>query len=234
VLVETLLRLKRANEAHKLTGDFITEAKATIEEVSSAHGLSTNLSSFRTVMDAKFNALTAATLLAQPASFRQAVGSDWLESQTWTSGHFTGCLIGGTAIDWQNDPLSSKMQPLHSLATFSNWDFDAIRALAEHFKGPFLADAIRVWQLIVAICILCFVGASFRVPAWQTVIAVSMLAVGELLYLLSCSIAGQVCRYGIPFLELVICAALTLVAGILDSFSHRFGFPKLGPSDRAV
>jgi hypothetical protein len=227
VLVETLLRLKRANEAQELTGDFITEAKATIEDVSSAHGLSTNLPSFRTVMDAKFNALTAATLLAQPVSFQQAVASDWLESQTWTSDHFTGCLIGGTAIDWQNDPLSTKMQPLHTLATFANWNFDAIRSLAEHFRGPFLADQIQIWELIVVICILSLVSASLRVAAWRILTAVSMLAVGELLYLLSCAIAGQVCRYGIPFLELVICAALMLIAAILDGFANHLESSKL-------
>ena len=30
-------------------------------------------------MDEKFNALTTATLLTQPASYRQAVTNDWLE-----------------------------------------------------------------------------------------------------------------------------------------------------------
>jgi hypothetical protein len=234
VLIETLQRLKLADEAHKLSGDFITEAKATIEEVSRAHGASTNIRSFRTAMDEKFNALTAATLLAQPASFRQAVGSDWLESQTWTSDHFTRCLIGGTAIDWEHDPLSNKMQPLRSLATFANWSFDYLRTFANHFKGPFLADEVSVWQLVVAICVLGVLAAGLRVPTWKVLAAVSMLAVGEILYLLSCSIAGQVCRYGIPFLELVICAALTLLAAILDSLLDRVGLSKRGmPEDVA-
>ena len=47
VLVETLQRLKSANEAHKVDTDFITEAKETIEKVSNAHGLSSNAPSFR-------------------------------------------------------------------------------------------------------------------------------------------------------------------------------------------
>jgi hypothetical protein len=59
------------------------------------------------------------------------------------------------------------------------------------------------------------------------VTAVWMLVVGELVYLLSCFVAGRVCRYGIPFLELVMCAALTLVAGILDVLLERLGFSKL-------
>jgi len=223
VLVETLQRLKRANEADKVGPDFISEAKATIEEVSSAHGLSSNAPSFRTLMDEKFNALMRATLLAQPASFRQAVASDWLEGQNWLCGFFTHCSIGGTAIDWDNDPLSRKMQPLHGLATFSNFSFADLQGLAKNFAGPFLADGIPVWYLALAICILSLVATILRVPAWNTAIAVSMFVVGELIYLLSCSVAGQICRYGIPLLELVMCAALTLVAGILDGLWDRFG-----------
>jgi hypothetical protein len=227
VLVETLQRLKRANEAHKFDTDFITEAKATIVEVSSAHGLASNAPSFRALIDEKFNALMTATLLTQPASFRQAVASDWLEGQNWLCGFFTYCSIRGTAIDWDNDPLSSKMQPLHGLATFSNFSFADLNALAKNFTGPFLADEIAVWHLVVAICILSVVAGILRVPAWNTVTAVSMLVVGELLYLLSCCVAGQVCRYGIPFLELVMCAALTQVAGILDVLLDRLGSSKL-------
>ena len=66
-----------------------------------------------------------------------------------------------------------------------------------------------------------------RVRAWNTLTAASMLVVGELVYLLSCSVAGQVYRYGIPFLELVMCAALTQVAGILDVLLDRLGSSKL-------
>jgi hypothetical protein len=227
VLVETLQRLKLANEAHKVGPDFITEAKATIEEVSSAHGLSSNAPSFRALMDEKFNALTTATLLTQPASFRQAVASDWLEGQNWQCGFFTHCSISGTAIDWDNDPLSSKMQPLHGLATFFNFTFADLNALEKNFTGPFLADEIAVWHLVVAICILSVVAGMLRVPAWNTATAVSMLVVGELVYLLSCCVAGQVWRYGIPFLELVLCAALTQVAGILDVLLGRIESSKL-------
>jgi len=223
ILLETLQRLKRANEAHKVSTDFITEAKATIEEVSRDHGLSSDAPALRTLIDEKFNALTTATLLTEPASFRQAVASDWLEGQHWLCGFFTHCSISGTAIDWDNDPLSRKMQPLHGLATFSNFSFADLNALAKNFTGPFLADEIAIWQLIVAICILSVAAGILRVPAWNTVTAVSMLIVGELVYLLSCCIAGQVCRYGIPFLELVICAGLTQVAGILDVLMDRFG-----------
>jgi hypothetical protein len=223
VLVETLQRLKRENEAHKLAGDFITEAKATVADVARAHGLPAHGRSSATVVDKEFNALTAATLLAQPASFRQAVGSDWLESQSWTSDHFTRCLIGGTAIDWENDPLSGKMQPIRGLATFASRSFDELKALAEYFEGPFLADQIMVWHLLAAIFVFSIVAARLRVPAWKTLSAVSMLVVGEILYLLSCSIAGQVCRYGIPFLELVVCGALTLLAAILDVIADRVG-----------
>jgi hypothetical protein len=227
VLVETLQRLKRGNEAHKMGTDFITEAKATLEEVSSAHGLASNAPSFRTLIDEKFNALMTATLLTQPASFRQAVTSDWLEGQNWLSGFFTYCSISGTAIDWDNDPLSSKMQPLHGLATFSNFSFADLNTLAKNFTGPFLADEIAIWHLVVAICILSVVAGILRVPAWNTVTAVSMLVVGELVYLLSCCVAGQVCRYGIPFLELVMCAALTQLAGILDVLLDRLESSKL-------
>jgi hypothetical protein len=223
ILLETLQRLKRANEAHKVSTDFITEAKATIEEVSRDHGLSSNAPALRRLIDEKFNALTTATLLTEPASFRQAVASDWLEGQNWLCGFFTHCSISGTAIDWDNDPLSSKMQPLHGLATFSNFSFADLNALAKNFTGPFLADEIAIWHLIVAICILSVAAGILRVPAWNTVTAVSMLIVGELIYLLSCCIAGQVCRYGIPFLELVVCAALTQVAGILDVLVDRLG-----------
>jgi hypothetical protein len=255
VLVETLQRLKLANEAHQVGPDFITEAKATIEEVSSAHGalspgqtdehrmvagssayrppastrggLSSNAPSLRALMDEKFNALTTATLLTEPASFRQAVVSDWLEGQNWLCGFFTHCSISGTAIDWDNDPLGSKMQPLHGLATFSNFSFADLNALEKNFTGPFLADEIAVWHLVVAICILSVVAGILRVPAWNTATAVSMLVVGELVYLLSCCVAGQVWRYGIPFLELVLCAALTQVAGILDVLLGRIESSKL-------
>jgi hypothetical protein len=227
VLVETLQRLKRANEEHNVGTDFITEAKATIEEVSNAHGLSSNAPSFRTLMDKKLNALTTATLLTQPASFRQAVESDWLEGQHWLCGFFTHCSIRGTAIDWDNDPLSRKMQPLHGLATFSNFSFADLNALANNFTGPFLADYIAVWHLVLAICILSMVAGILRVPAWNIVTAVSMLVLGELVYLLSCCVAGQVCRYGMPFLELVVCAALTQVAGILDILLDRLRSSKL-------
>ena len=226
VLVETLQRLKRANEAHEVGTDFITEAKATIEKVLSAHGLSSNAPSFSTLIDERFNALTTATLLTQPASFRQAVESDWLEGQNWLCGFFTHCSIRGTAIDWDNDPLSGKMQPLHGLATFSNFSFADLNDLSKNFTGPFLADEIAVWHLVVAICILSVVAGILRVPAWNTVTAVSMLVVGELVYLLSCGVAGQVWRYGIPFLELVMCAALTQVAGILDVLLDRLGSSK--------
>jgi hypothetical protein len=224
VLVETLQRLKRENEAHKLAGDFITEAKATAADVSRAHGLPAHGPSAAAVVDKEFNALTTATLLAQPASFRQAVGSDWLESQSWTSDHFTRCLIGGTAIDWENDPLSGKMQPLRGLATFASRSFDDLKALAKNFNGPFLADQIMVWHLLAAIFVFSIVAVRLRIAAWKTLSAVSMLVVGELLYLLSCSVAGQVCRYGIPFLELVVCGALTLLAAILDIIADRLGF----------
>lgn len=227
ILVETLQRLKRANEANKVGTDFITEAKATIEEVSSAHGLSSNATSFSTLNNERFNALTKATLLTEPASFRQAVANDWLDGQNWLCGFFSRCSIRGTAIDWDNDPLSSKMQPLHGLATFCNFSFADLDALAKNFTGPFLADEITVWHLVVAICILSVVAGILRVPASNTVTAVSMLVVGELVYLLSCCIAGQVWRYGIPFLELVICAALTQVAGILDVLLDRLGSSKL-------
>ena len=223
VLVETLERLRHANEAHKVGTDFISEAKATIREVSYAHGLSSNAPSFQTLMDEKFNALMRATLLAQPASFRQAVGSDWLEGQNWRCGFFTHCSISGTAIDWDNDPLSIRMQPLHGLATFSNFSFADLNGLAKNFAGPFLADEIAVWHLAVASCILSVVAGILRVPAWNIVTAVSMLVVGQLVYFLSCGVAGQVCRYGIPLLELVMCAALTQVAGILDVLLDRRG-----------
>jgi hypothetical protein len=223
VLVETLQRLKHTNEAHNVGTDFISEAKATLEEVSSAHGLSSNAPSFRTLMDEKFNALMRATLVVQPASFRQAVANDWLEGQNWRCGLFTHCSIGGTAIDWDNDPLSRKMQPLRSLATFSNFSFADLSALAKNFTGPFLADEIAVWHLVVGICVLSVVAGILRVPAWNTVTAVSMLVVGQLVYLLSCCIAGQVCRYGVPFLEFLMCAALTQVAGILDVLLDRLG-----------
>lgn len=222
-LVETLQRLKRANEAHKVSTDFITEAKTTLEEVSRDHGLSSNA---RTLINEKFNALTTATLLTEPASFRQAVASDWLEGQNWLCGFFTHCSIRGTAIDWANDPLSSKMQPLHGLATFSDFSFADLNALAKNFTGPFPADEIAIWHLIVATCILSVVAGILRVPAWNIVLAVSMLVIGELVYLLSCSIAGQVCRYGIPFLELVMCAALTQAAGILDVLMDRVDPPR--------
>jgi hypothetical protein len=227
VLVETLQRLRRANEAHQVGTDFITEAKAAIEEVLSTHGLSATVPSFSALIDKRFNALTTATLLTEPASFRQAVASDWLEGQNWLCGFFTHCSIGGTAIDWDNDPLSGKMQPLHGLATFSNFSFADLNALARNFTGPFLADEIVVWHLVVAICILSVVAGILRVPAWNTVTAVSMLVVGELVYLLSCCVAGQVWRYGIPFLELVMCAVLTQVAGILDVLLDRLGSSKL-------
>jgi hypothetical protein len=227
VLVETLLRLKNANESQKMSGDFITEAKTTIEEVLRAHGFSPKAPSFPKLMDEKFNALTATTLLTQPASFRQAVASDWLDGQNWSCGIFTRCSIGGTAIDWDNDPLSGKMQLLRRLATFSNSSFADLNALAKNFTGPFLGDQIAVWQMVVATCILTVVAAFLRVPAWNIVIAVSMLVVGELVYFLSCCIAGQVCRYGIPFLELVLCAALTQVAGILHLLLDRLGSSKL-------
>lgn len=223
VLVQTLQRLKRANEAHQAGSDFITEAKATIEEVSKAHGLSSNAPSFHALMDEKFNVLMTATLLIEPASFRQAVASDWLEGQNWLCGFFTHCSINGTAIDWDSDPLSARMQPLHGLATFSNFGFADLQALAKNFKGPFPADAITIWHLVVVVGILSAVAGILRVPAWNIVMAVSMLVVGELVYLLSCGIAGQVCRYGIPFLELVVCAALTQVAGILDVLLDRIG-----------
>jgi hypothetical protein len=52
-----------------------------------------------------------------------------------------------------------------------------------------------IWHLVVATCILSVVAGILRVPAWNTVTAVSMLVGGELVYLLSCAIAGQVCRY---------------------------------------
>jgi hypothetical protein len=230
VLVETLQRLKRANEAHKVGTDFITEAKATVAEVLSAHGFSSNAPSFRTLTDEKFNALTTATLVTEPAPFRQAVASDWLEGQNWLCGFFTHCSIAGTAIDWDNDPLSNKMQPLHGLATFSNFSFADLKALAKNFTGPFLADEIAVWHLVVAICILSVLAGVLGVPACNTVTAVSMIIVGELVYLLSCCVAGQVCRYGIPFLELVMCAALTQVAGILDILVDRLG--SLNPENK--
>jgi hypothetical protein len=223
VLAETLQRLKHANEAQKAGTDFISEAKATIAEVLSAHGLSSSAPSFRTLGDEKFNALMKATLLAQPASFRQAVASDWLEGQNWLCGFFTHCSISGTAIDWDNDPLARKMQPLHGLATFSNFSFADLNGLAKTFAGPFLADGIAVWHLALAVCILSVVAGILHVPAWNTVTAVSMLVVGELIYLLSCCVAGQICRYGIPFVELVMCAALTQVAGILDVLLDRRG-----------
>jgi hypothetical protein len=226
ILVETLQRLNRANDGHKIGTDFITEAKVTIEEVLSAHGLSSNTPSFGTLMDKKFNALTTATLLTQPASFRQAVASDWLEGQNWQCGYFTYSSIRGTAIDWDNDPLSKRMQPLHGLATFSNFSFADLNALAKSFSGPFFADAIAIWHLVVAICILSVVGRILRVPTWNTVMVVWMLVVGELVYLLSCGVAGQVCRYGTPFLELVLCAALTQAAGILDVLLDRLGSSK--------
>jgi hypothetical protein len=224
VLVETLEQLERANEAQKVP-DFISEAKATIEKVLIAHGFSSN-PHLATLMDKKFNALMAATLITQPASFRQAVASDWLEGQNWLSGFFTHCSIGGTAIDWVNDPLSSKMQPLHGLATFSALSFADLTTLAKNFKGPFLADEITIWYLVVAVCVLSVAAGILRVPAWNIVTALSMLVAGELVYLLSCCIAGQVCRYGIPFLELVLCAGLTQIAGILDILLDRFGSSK--------
>jgi hypothetical protein len=223
VLVETLQRLKRADDEHKVGADFITEAKTTVEEVLSAHGLSSNAPSFRTLTDEKFNALTAATLLAEPAPFQQAVASDWLEGQNWLCGFFTHCSISGTAIDWDNDPLSGKMRPLHGLATFSNFSFADLKALGKNFTGPFLADEIAIWHLVVAICVLSLLAGVSGVPAWNIVTAVSMVVVGELVYWLSCCVAGQVCRYGIPFLELVMCAALTLAAGILDVLLDRLG-----------
>jgi len=223
ILVETLQRLNRANEGHKIGPDFITEAKVTIEEVLIAHGLSSNAPSFGTLMDKKFNALTTATLLTEPASFRQAVASDRLEGQNWQCGYFTHSAIRGTAIDWDNDPLSRRMQPLHGLATFSNFSFADLNALERSLSGPFLADAIAIGHLVVAICILSLVGGILRVPTWNTVMVAWMLVVGELVYLLSCGVAGQVSRYGIPFLELVLCAALTQAAGILDVLLDRLG-----------
>jgi len=39
------------------------------------------------------------------------------------------------------------MQPLHGLATFSNFSFADLNALAKNFNGPFLADGIAVWHL---------------------------------------------------------------------------------------
>jgi hypothetical protein len=228
ILVETLQRLKRADDAHAIVPDFITAAKTTMQEVSNAHGLSSNTASFSSVMDQKFNALTTATLLTQPASFRQAVASDWLEGQNWRCGYFTYCSIGGTAIDWDHDPLGVKMQPIHSLATFSNFSYLDLNALAKDFKGPFLADGIAVWHLIAGIVIFSVVAAGLRVPAWNTVTAVWMLGLGELVYLLSCGVAGQVWRYGMPFLELVLCAALTQTAGILDVLLSRLESSRLG------
>ena len=115
------------------------------------------------------------------------------------------------------------MQPLHGLATFSNFSFADLNALERGLSGPFLADAIAIGHLVVAICILSLVGGILRVPTWNTVMVVWMLVVGELVYLLSCGVAGQVSRYGIPFLELVLCAALTQAAGILDVLLDRLG-----------
>ena len=221
-LVEVLQQLKRANEAQSVGVDFITEAKSTLQKVSSDHGLSSNDPKFRSLADEKFNALMTATLLAQPKSFRQAVASDWLEGQNWPCGFFTHCAISGTAIDWNNDPLSTKMQPLRSLATFSQFSFADLNALAKNFKDPFVADNIAIWHLIVAVCILSVLAGVLRIPAWNIAIAITMLAVGELIYLLTCAVAGQVCRYGIPFLELALCAVLTLIAGILDCFILRW------------
>ena len=222
LLVEALQQLKRANEAQSVGVDFITEAKSTLLKVLSDHGLSSNDPKFRSLADEKFNALMTATLLAQPKSFRQAVASDWGEGQNWPCGFFTHCAISGTAIDWNNDPLSTKMQPLRSLATFSQFSFADLNALAKNFKDPFVADNIAIWHLIVAVCILSVLAGILRIPAWNIAIAVTMLAVGELIYLLTCAVAGQVCRYGIPFLELALCAVLTLIAGILDCFVLRW------------
>ena len=221
VLVETLQRLKRANAAGNSGTDFITEAKATVEQVLRAQGLSSNAALLRTIIDKKFNALTAATLITEPASFRQAVANDWLDGQKWLCGFFTNYLISGTAIDWDKDPLSGRMEPLHALSTFSRFSFADLITLAKNFTGPFAADEIAIWHLAVATCILSVVAALLRVPAWNIVMSVSMLVVGELVYLLSCGIAGQVGRYGIPFLELVMCAALTQLAGILDVISAK-------------
>jgi hypothetical protein len=227
ILVETLQRLKLADDAHNISPDFITEAKVTMEEVATAHGLSANIPSFSSVMDKKFNALTTATLFVEPASFRQAVVSDWLEGQNWRFHYFTYCSIGGTAIDWDNDPLGRKMQPLHGLATFSNYSFADLKTLAEDLTGPFLGDGIAVWHLVAVTVILSLAAGVLRVPTWNIVMAVGMLLVGELVYLLSCGVAGQVWRYGIPFVELVLCAALTQIAGILDVLSERLGSSKL-------
>jgi hypothetical protein len=120
------------------------------------------------------------------------------------------------------------MQPLHGLATFSNLRFADLNALAKNFTGPFLGDKIAIWHLVVATCILSVVAGILRVPAWNRVTAVCMLVVGELVYLLSCCVAGQVRRYGIPFPELVMCAALTQSAGILDLLLDWLGSSKLG------
>ena len=226
ILVETLQQLKLADDAHNISPDFITEAKVTMEQVATAHGLSTNNPSFSSVMDKKFNALTTATLLVEPASFRQAVVNDWLEGQNWRCRYFTYCSIGGTAIDWDNDPLGRKMQPLHGLATFSNYSFADLKTLANDFTGPFLGDGIAVWHLVAATVILSLVAGVLRVPTWNIIMVVGMLWVGELVYLLSCGVAGQVWRYGIPFLELVLCAALTQIAGILDVLWERLGSSK--------
>ena len=191
VLVETLRRLKRANEANKIGPDFITEAKATIEEVSTADGRSSNVRSLGKLIDEKFNALMMAALLAQPTSFRQAVASDWLEGQNWLSGFFTHCSISGTAIDWDNDPLSRKMQPLRGLATYSNFSFADLTAFAKNFAGPFLADNVVVWHLVVATCILSAVAGMLRVPIWNIVTAVCMVVIDELVYLLAVVLPGK-------------------------------------------
>ena len=221
ILVETLQRLKLANEAHQMGSDFISAAKTTLEEVSNAHGLSPNTPSYRKLMDQKFNALTKTTLLVEPAPFRQAVLADWLDGQQWRCGLFTHCSISGTAIDWEHDPLGKKMEPLHGLAPFSRFTFAELNALAKSFTGPYLADEVVIWHLVVAVGILSVLAVMIRVPAWHILTALSMLAVGELIYWLSCCLAGQVCRYGIPFLELVMCAALMQVGGILDALLSR-------------
>ena len=212
VLAESLKRLAQAYESHAVTSDFITEGKRTFEEVLIARGLASSPKH----VDEELNKLTKLTLLNEPASFRQAVWNDWSDGHRWLCGLFTRCVVSGTGIDWDHDPLARKMQPLRRLRTFSGFTFAELNTLSKNFPEAFLADKIVIWQLVLIGCCLSVVGFISRLPIWVPLTGILILLVGELVYFLTLSIAGQVCRYGIPFLELVLCSVLTPGAAMLD------------------
>ena len=212
VLAESLKRLAQANESQTITSDFITEGKRTVEEALIARGLASSPKH----VDEELNTLTKLTLLTEPASFRQAVWNDWSDGHRWLCGLFARCLVAGTGIDWDHDSLAGKMQPLRRLQTFSGFNFAELKTLSMNFPEVFLADKIIIWQLVLIGCCLSIVCLISRLPIGVPLTGILILVVAELLYCLTVSIAGQVCRYGITFLELVLCAVLTQAAAILD------------------